>query len=173
MEKISELIFMMFSVGSISFGGGWSVVGVIQDQMISGGWLDARRFAEILSISQLVPGPVALNTVTLVGLAQGGPWLAVLGAFILVTPGTLVIIIGRWILKKNILSQASLVKALGAAGLSLLVFTLYRLAHNEIFRWWMIPIALATAWLTQKTRIPAMVVVILGIAAGIGANFVL
>lgn len=173
MEKVIDLITMMFSVGAISFGGGWSVVGIIQDRLVGGGWIDPQGFAEILTLSQLVPGPVALNSSTLIGLAHGGPVLAVLAAFVLVTPGVIVIVIGRWILKKNIISQTSLVKALGAAALSLLLFTLYRLVHNEIFAWWMIPIAFMTAVLNLKSRLPAMLVVILGIILGIGANFIL
>ncbi len=173
MEEALNLLAMIFSVGSISFGGGWSVVGIIQDQLVSGGWMTVEEFARIITISQLVPGPVALNSATQVGLNHGGFVLAALSATALVLPGALVILAGRWVLEKGWLKQANLVRALGVASLALLSFTLFRLVNNPLVEWWMFPIAALTAVLNLRTRLPALVVVFLGLGLGIlGSLFV-
>lgn len=82
-----EIFFSFVKVGFLAFGGGWSVIGIIQNMLISNGWLSAEEFKEVISLAQMTPGPVLLNTATYVGLKLYGIWGAILNSFsILIAP---------------------------------------------------------------------------------------
>lgn len=65
------LAFMRISFGA--FGGGLTTLPLIHHEMvIRGGWLTAETFAEVISLAQITPGPVALNAATFVGYRIAG-----------------------------------------------------------------------------------------------------
>lgn len=45
---------------------------LLRDEAVTHGWLTATEFADILAISQVTPGPIAVNMATFVGFEQGG-----------------------------------------------------------------------------------------------------
>ena len=105
-----ELFYTFLMIGAFTFGGGYSMIALIQDEVVTHhGWLSAQEFADILAISQITPGPIGINTATYAGysavIAEGYPeWMAIVGAVIaslavLIIPLTLILIVGRWLLK--------------------------------------------------------------------------
>lgn len=76
--EILTIVFTFFKIGIISFGGGWSIVGIIRNEVVSKGWASAETFRSWTAIAQSTPGPVALNTATLVGWNQAGFFGAIL-----------------------------------------------------------------------------------------------
>lgn len=62
-----ELFSVFFKIGLFSFGGGLAMIAFIQQEIISRGWLTPAEFAQIATISQMTPGPVAVNAATFVG----------------------------------------------------------------------------------------------------------
>ena len=62
-----ELFITFFKIGLFSFGGGLAMIAFIQQELLSRGWLTPAEFAQIVTISQMTPGPVAVNTATFVG----------------------------------------------------------------------------------------------------------
>ncbi len=67
-----SLLFVFLKIGAVSYGGGWTVVGVIKTEVLARGWLDERGFSELVGLAQVTPGPVALNAATLVGFKLYG-----------------------------------------------------------------------------------------------------
>lgn len=107
---ILELFYTFLIIGLFTFGGGYSMIALIQDEVVTQhGWLTSQEFADILAISQVTPGPVGINTATYAGYSaiinSGLPeWMAVAGAVVaslavLILPLTLILIVGRWLLK--------------------------------------------------------------------------
>lgn len=105
-----ELFYTFLIIGLFTFGGGYSMIALIQDEVVSHhGWLTGQEFADILAISQITPGPVGINTATYAGYSAvinaGLPeWMAVAGAVVaslavLILPVALILIVGRWLLK--------------------------------------------------------------------------
>ena len=105
-----ELFYTFLMIGAFTFGGGYSMIALIQDEVVTQhGWLTSQEFADILAISQVTPGPVGINTATYAGYSavinSGLPeWMAVAGAVVaslavLILPLTLILIVGRWLLK--------------------------------------------------------------------------
>ena len=68
-----DLFFVFFKIGLFSFGGGLAMVSVIQQEVLAHGWIPAAEYARIITISQMTPGPIAVNTATYVGARVCGP----------------------------------------------------------------------------------------------------
>lgn len=63
------LVFLSFlKIGAIAFGGGYAMLPVIMTEVVTtNGWLSQQEFLNIVSISQVTPGPIAINSATYVG----------------------------------------------------------------------------------------------------------
>ena len=62
-----ELFSVFFKIGLFSFGGGLAMIAFIQQEIISRNWLTPAEFAQVATISQMTPGPIAVNAATFVG----------------------------------------------------------------------------------------------------------
>ncbi|MGI6198132.1 MAG: chromate transporter [Candidatus Cloacimonadaceae bacterium] len=73
-------MFLTFvKVGLFSFGGGYAVLAMLQQEIVvKHGWLTASEFTDIVAISQMTPGPIAINAATFIGFKTHGIWGSVL-----------------------------------------------------------------------------------------------
>jgi len=69
--EILNVALTFFKVGIVAFGGGWSVIGLIKQEIVPR-WMNAEAFNSLIAIAQSTPGPIALNAATLVGWQRGG-----------------------------------------------------------------------------------------------------
>ena len=68
-----KLFIAFFQIGLISFGGGYAAMSPIYDQVVSvNAWLSMEQFTDLITISQMTPGPITLNAATFVGLQIAG-----------------------------------------------------------------------------------------------------
>ncbi len=66
-------VFAMFAkIGLFSFGGGLAMLPLIFQEVASKGMMTAAQFSDLVAISQVTPGPVAVNAATFVGFHAGG-----------------------------------------------------------------------------------------------------
>ena len=83
-----KLFWMFLKIGIFTFGGGYSMVALIQNEVVEKeGWMTAQEFTDILAISQMTPGPVGINTATYAGYTaivnSGLPvWQGVVGSLL-------------------------------------------------------------------------------------------
>ena len=74
-----ELFWSFFQIGLFSIGGGYAAMPLIQDQVVDiHPWLTMTQFADIMTIAEMTPGPIAINSATFVGIQVAG----ILGAMI-------------------------------------------------------------------------------------------
>ena len=74
-----QLFLSFFQIGLFSFGGGYAALPLIQNQVVNvHGWLTITELSDLITISQMTPGPIAINAATFVGNKVGG----MLGSFI-------------------------------------------------------------------------------------------
>lgn len=78
-----ELFWSFFQVGLFSIGGGYAAMPLIQAQVVDQhGWLSLSEFIDVITISQMTPGPIGINSATFVGIkiaGIGGALVATLG----------------------------------------------------------------------------------------------
>lgn len=67
-------LFISFCIiGVLAFGGGYAALPLIQEQCIEiNQWLSMSEFSDLLTISQITPGPIAINSATFVGMKVAG-----------------------------------------------------------------------------------------------------
>lgn len=67
------LFFQFFLIGALSFGGGYASLPLIQSIVVENrGWLTCEEFADILTLSEVTPGPIALNAASFAGFRTAG-----------------------------------------------------------------------------------------------------
>jgi len=68
-----ELFLQFFMIGALSFGGGYASLPLIQSAVVERkGWLTAAEFADVLTLSEVTPGPIALNAASFAGFRTSG-----------------------------------------------------------------------------------------------------
>lgn len=66
------LFWSFFQIGLFSIGGGYAAMPLIQEQVVGrNGWLSLGEFADVVTLSQMTPGPIAINAATFVGIRGG------------------------------------------------------------------------------------------------------
>ena len=82
-----ELFRTFFLIGAGAFGGGIAAVSLIIHEVVQvRGWLTATQMNEVIAISQMTPGPIAINSGTFVGYQVGGVAGAVAATLGVITP---------------------------------------------------------------------------------------
>lgn len=91
---IIELLFCFLNIGLFSIGGGYATIPLIQEQIVNiHGWLSIKEFTDIITISQMTPGPLAVNTSTFVGIRIAGLFGAIVATFGCVISGFIISIL--------------------------------------------------------------------------------
>lgn len=67
-----QLFLVFLELGAVSFGGGYGMISLLHEQVISYGWMTEENFINMLAVSESTPGPIAVNMATFVGSSQGG-----------------------------------------------------------------------------------------------------
>lgn len=87
-----ELLLVFFKIGLFSFGGGYGMIPIIEREIVTRGWLTGQEFVNIISISEMTPGPIAINTATFIGYRIGGIPGAMLATLGVVLPSFILIL---------------------------------------------------------------------------------
>lgn len=91
--KCLELFATFFKIGLFTFGGGYAMLPLIQQEVLSKGWADEKEIINFIAVSESTPGPFAINMSTYIGTDEAG----VLGAFFatlgVVLPSFIIILI--------------------------------------------------------------------------------
>lgn len=68
-----ELFITFVLIGSLSFGGGYAVLPLIEEELVlNHGWMSATEFVDVLTLSEMTPGPIAINSATFAGNRVAG-----------------------------------------------------------------------------------------------------
>ena len=87
-----QLFWSFLQVGLFSVGGGYAAMPLIESQVVQGhGWLTMNEFTDLITIAEMTPGPIAVNSATFVGIriaGIGGALVATLGC---ITPSLIIV----------------------------------------------------------------------------------
>ncbi len=97
-----RLIWSYLKIGFFGFGGGYAMLALIQNEIVTPGWITEQMFTDIVAISQMTPGPIGINSATYIGYVAPGasspalssPLWGVLGSLLC----TLVVILPSFVL---------------------------------------------------------------------------
>lgn len=88
-----ELLWTFFKIGAFTFGGGYSMLPLIQNEVLEKGWMTKTQIVDFIAVCESTPGPIAVNMATYVGNSQGGVLGAVCATAGVVLPSFIIILI--------------------------------------------------------------------------------
>ena len=73
MPLLLKLFFAFIQVGLFSVGGGYAAIPLIQEQIVNiHGLLSLEEFSDLITVAEMTPGPISINSATFVGMRLGG-----------------------------------------------------------------------------------------------------
>ena len=89
-----ELFWSFLQIGLFSFGGGYAAMPLIQGQVVTEhGWLSMAEFTDLVTISQMTPGPIAVNSATFVGIKIAGIPVALIATAGCILPSCIIVMV--------------------------------------------------------------------------------
>ncbi|MBE6951539.1 MAG: chromate transporter [Ruminococcaceae bacterium] len=131
-----ELFWSFLQIGLFSIGGGYAAMPLIQNQVVDlHPWLTMAQFADIMTIAEMTPGPIAINAATFVGIQVAGFPGAVIATIGCIFPSCIIVLTlayvyyrfrGLTIVQGVLVGlRPAVVAMIASAGLSLLILALY------------------------------------------------
>lgn len=131
-----ELLWSFIQIGLFSIGGGYAAMPLIQHQVVDlHPWLTMNQFADIMTISEMTPGPIAINCATFVGIQVAGIPGAIVATVGCVLPSCIIVLLLAVVyyrfrglsLVQGVLKglRPAVVAMIASAGLSLLILAVY------------------------------------------------
>ncbi len=132
-----QLFLSFIQVGMFSIGGGYAAMPLIQSQVVQGhGWLTMSEFTDLITIAEMTPGPIAVNSATFVGIRIAGVPGAMVATFGCILPSCIIVSILAMIYYRyknisalqNVLGtlRPAVVALIAAAGLSILQLVVFQ-----------------------------------------------
>lgn len=131
-----QLFLSFIQVGLFSIGGGYAAIPLIQNQVVDHfGWLSMSEFTDLVTIAEMTPGPIAVNSATFVGIRIAGIGGAVIATVGCILPSCFIVSLLAFLYYRykgvsvldSVLSslRPAVVALIAAAGLSILGLVLF------------------------------------------------
>ena len=174
-----QLLYSYLKIGFFGFGGGYAMLSLIQNEVVvQNQWMTNAEFTDIVAVSQMTPGPIAINSATYIGYTVAGFWGSVVATTAVCLPAlTLMILITRFFLQlrdnryvKGAIAgmKPVVVGMIGAAAL-LLMFPKSADGASFIDGWsWAL---FAAAMVASLKKVNPILLIVLGAVAGVAIYY--
>ena len=182
LESLWELAVNFWQIGTFSIGGGYAIITLIEDLLVNQyHWLTLKEYTDIITISQMTPGPLAINASSFTGLKIAGIPGAVVATFSCIFSGFVISLVAYKFFCchrnsetiMNILQGLKAVAAglIGSAGAGILLLALT--GHNQLtaqinkFDFCALMIAVVSIVLLRRCKLNPVWVMVLSAGAGV------
>ena len=170
-----QLFVSYLKIGFFGFGGGYAMLSLIHSEVVvRNGWLTNGEFSDIVAISQMTPGPIAINSATYIGYEVAGFWGSVVATVAVCLPAlTIMMLITRFFLRLRdnryvqgvVMGMRPVVVGMIASAALLLIFPHSAEGRSFIDGWsWVIFIGVLLA---SVKRVNPILLIVLSAVAGI------
>ena len=174
-----QLLYSYLKIGFFGFGGGYAMLSLIQNEVVvQNQWMTNAQFTDIVAISQMTPGPIAINSATYIGYTVAGFWGSVVATTAVCLPAlTLMILITRFFLqlrdnryvKGAIAGMKPIVVGMIGAAALLLMFPKSTDGASFIDGWsWAL---FAAAMAASLKKVNPILLIVLGAMAGVAIYY--
>lgn len=137
------LFFSFIKVGLFSVGGGYAAIPLIQNEIVETNKLmTMAEFTDLITIAEMTPGPISINSATFVGTRLAGPLGAVVCTLGCVLPAFIIcLILAHFYYKYRNFSgvqkvlaalRPAVVAMIASAGLSILLLGIFQADKTSI-----------------------------------------
>jgi len=89
-----ELFVVFLQIGLVGFGGGYAILSLIASFCVDkSAWLSNSEFIDMVTMSELIPGPILINAATFIGSKVAGFWGALVATLASVLPSIFIVMI--------------------------------------------------------------------------------
>lgn len=166
-----QLFISYLKIGFFGFGGGYAMLSLIQNEVVvQNAWMTNAEFADIVAISQMTPGPIAINSATYVGYTVAGFWGSLVATVSVCLPAlTLMILITKFFLRLHrnryvkglIMGMRPVVAGMIGAAVLLLLFPSDGGGFSDVWSWLLFAVALYASY--RKAN-PILLIILSAIA---------
>ncbi len=170
-----ELFLSYLKIGFFSFGGGYGMLSLLYNEVVvRHEWISAAELADIVAISQMTPGPIAINSATYIGYAVGGFWGSMVSSLAVCTPAlTAMVIITRSYIQlrdniyiKKIMSMLKPVILAMIASAAVMLILPEDESQTSFIDWWSY-LLFALAFVASLMKMNAIIIIVISAIAGI------
>lgn len=165
-----KLYLAFLKIGTFGFGGGYAMLPLIQREIVdNNAWLSQTDFMDIIGISQMTPGPIAINAATFVGFKTGGILGSVLSTLGVVTTSFILISFANYFFNKfkNSKILANALKGMRPALIGLIISVFITLSYESYRDLYSLIIAAIIGFLLYKTKIHPILIIVIAALLGI------
>ena len=181
-----QLFLSFLKIGAFSFGGGYAAMPMIQQQMVDVyHWVSGSEFGDLVTISQMTPGPITINAATFVGIRVAGWQGALCATMGCVFPACVIVTAIAYFYVKyrhmegiqmvlNTLRPAVIALIL-TSGITILAQTFFQGSHIDLqqINWIQGGIFIVCIYLLlRKKKAPIIVMLFAGVLNVIGSFFI-
>lgn len=185
-----QLFLTFFKIGLFTFGGGYAMLPLIQQEVVGNGWIGEQEIVNFIAVSESTPGPFAINMATFVGSEMGGIFGAVCSTLGVVLPSFIIILLvakffmafkdNKWV--KGVMSglRPAVIGLIGSAIISVVIEVFFPTgwapsAFATLSFWSSLIIFGLMLFLQFKKLHPILIIVlsaVLGIAVGYAGEYI-
>ena len=173
MSVLFQLFWSFYQIGFTSFGG-MSMVPLINDEMVSHGWMNVSEVSDIIAIAEMTPGPLGLNCATFAGMRVAGILGAIISVLGVLAPTfTLCALAAVFFEKfKNSRALKNIMVGVRPAALGIIVAVMIDLSRTNylvdgVFAWRTAVIALIAFYLLARRKWSVPKVIVLSALLGL------
>ncbi len=94
-----ELFLTFLKIGAVSFGGGYAMIPLVTDEVVSHAWMTSEEVMNFIAVAESTPGPIAINMATFIGSCKAGILGSLVATLGIVLPSFIIILIIATIIK--------------------------------------------------------------------------
>ena len=166
-----QLFLSYLKIGFFGFGGGYAMISLIYNEIVvQHGWLTASEMADVAAISQMTPGPIAINCATYVGYSVTGTvWGSVLATLAVCLPSlTLMMLATRFYLRlHNNRHFAGAMEGMKPMMIGLILSSALMLFGPETFIDWKSWLIFGACFVASVKRVNPILLIVLSAVAGV------
>jgi len=166
MEILINLFFSFFKIGLFGYGGGYAMISLIQNELLTKGWMSKSKFVDIIAIAQMTPGPIAVNSATFIGYELASFIGALIATIAVLLPSFILVNILAIYIKSvtNSRFTNSILQYLRPVIIALIINAAYSIGIHAITDYFSVFIMSFSFLLIWKTKIhPIIIIAISGV----------
>ena len=170
-----KLFFVFIWVGLFSVGGGYAAIPLIQEQIVNiHGLMTMEEFSDLITVAEMTPGPISINSATFVGMRLSGiPGVLLCTIGCIIPSFCICLTLAHFYYKYRTVSgvqvvlgalRPAVVALIGSAGASILMLGLFQSELQDVvlsnFRLVEAGIFVVALWILRKYKTSAVLIIL-------------